>query len=204
MVHKSDLSWTAKVNNPADLYHKGDDVEAIILSINHDEKKVSPRHQAALRRSVADHLQRVPAGQARRQRRSSRIVDYGVFVRVRDGVEGSHPAERARQQKDEDGEDSPLEIGDEVEAEIANIDSQDRRLTLSMRIGEAAARRRRAQRGEAGGARLEGAEEERSGAAEAAAGGTIGELIKQKLGAKLAQISTEKKDGEDEDDESDE
>src|SRR6187399_1532351 len=41
MVHKSDLSWTAKVNNPADMFHKGDDVEAIILSINHDEKKVS-------------------------------------------------------------------------------------------------------------------------------------------------------------------
>ncbi len=41
MVHKSDLSWTAKVNNPSDLYNKGDDVEAIILSINHDEKKVS-------------------------------------------------------------------------------------------------------------------------------------------------------------------
>ena len=33
MVHKSDLSWTAKVNNPADLFHKGDDVEAIILSM---------------------------------------------------------------------------------------------------------------------------------------------------------------------------
>jgi predicted RNA-binding protein with RPS1 domain len=30
-----------RVNNPSDLYHKGDDVEAIILSINHDEKKVS-------------------------------------------------------------------------------------------------------------------------------------------------------------------
>ena len=41
MVHKSDISWTAKVNNPADLYKKGDHVDAIILSINHDEKKVS-------------------------------------------------------------------------------------------------------------------------------------------------------------------
>ena len=41
MVHKSDISWTAKVNNPSDFYKKGDDVEAIILSINHDEKKVS-------------------------------------------------------------------------------------------------------------------------------------------------------------------
>src|SRR5512138_3093339 len=41
MVHKSDLSWTVRVNNPSDLHHKGDDVEAIILSINHDDKKVS-------------------------------------------------------------------------------------------------------------------------------------------------------------------
>src|SRR5690242_11081130 len=36
MVHKTDLSWTVKINNPADVYQKGDDVEAIILSINHD------------------------------------------------------------------------------------------------------------------------------------------------------------------------
>ncbi len=41
MVHKSDLSWTQRINNPADVYRKGDEVEAIILSINHDEKKVS-------------------------------------------------------------------------------------------------------------------------------------------------------------------
>jgi ribosomal protein S1 len=41
MVHKSDLSWTLRVNNPADLFQKNDDVEAVILSINHDEKKVS-------------------------------------------------------------------------------------------------------------------------------------------------------------------
>ena len=41
MVHKSDLSWTVQGQQPRDLYHKGDDVEAIILSINHDEKKVS-------------------------------------------------------------------------------------------------------------------------------------------------------------------
>ncbi|MFW6087493.1 MAG: 30S ribosomal protein S1, partial [Myxococcota bacterium] len=41
MVHKSDISWTQRINNPAELYRKGDEVEAIILSVNHDEKKVS-------------------------------------------------------------------------------------------------------------------------------------------------------------------
>ena len=41
MVHKTDLSWTLRVANPSDLYQRNDDVEAVILSINHDDKKVS-------------------------------------------------------------------------------------------------------------------------------------------------------------------
>src|SRR5690606_16065237 len=41
MVHKTDLSWTVRLNNPADMYTKGNTLSAIILSINHDEKKVS-------------------------------------------------------------------------------------------------------------------------------------------------------------------
>ena len=183
MVHKSDLSWTVKVNNPADLYHKGDDVEAIILSINHDEKKVSPRHQAALGRSVADASSpSYPPGKVVEGDGRLSVVDYGVFVRVRDGVEGLIPQNEIVVPKDEDGEDKPLKIGDEVEAEIANIDSQERRITLSMRIGEArrrnGARPRRSRE-----ARVEGAEE--AARRRTTAGGTIGELIKQKLGDKL-------------------
>ena len=42
MVHKSDLSWTQRINNPAELYRKGDEVQAIILSVNDEEKKVNP------------------------------------------------------------------------------------------------------------------------------------------------------------------
>ena len=53
-----------RVNNPADLYHKGDDVEAIILSINHDEKKVSLGIKQLCDDPWPTHPQRVPAGQA--------------------------------------------------------------------------------------------------------------------------------------------
>ena len=58
MVHKSDISWTAKVNNPSDLYKKGDDVEAIILVDQPRREEGQPRRQAALGRPVADHLHR--------------------------------------------------------------------------------------------------------------------------------------------------
>ena len=99
--------------------------------------------------------------------------------------------------KDETGEEVLPKAGDEVEAEIANIDTQERRLTLSMRKGESAAA---PATGDAKASTRPSKVPKKTSAAEAAAGGTIGELIKQKLGAKLAQISTEKKDGDDDDD----
>jgi small subunit ribosomal protein S1 len=68
MVHKSDLSWTQRINNPADLYQKGDDVEAIILSINHDEKKVS----LGIKQLWDDPWTRMRVRGARARRRGSR------------------------------------------------------------------------------------------------------------------------------------
>ena len=59
-----------------------------------------------------------------------------MFVRIRDGVEGHIPSNEIVEEKGEDGEAKALKVGDAVTAEIANIDTQDRRLTLSMRTGE--------------------------------------------------------------------
>jgi len=180
MVHKSDLSWTAKVNNPADLYHKGDDVEAIILSINHDEKKVSLGIKQLFDDPWPTIFTEFPPGRQVDAKVIS-IVDYGIFVRVRDGVEGHVPQNEVVEPKDESGEARALKVGDAVQTEIANIDTQDRRLTLSMRLGEAAATVSKAQEKRASVAPKKG-----GGGSDEAKGGTIGELIKQKLGEKFA------------------
>jgi small subunit ribosomal protein S1 len=193
MVHKSDISWTAKVNSPSDFYRKGDDVEAIILSINHDEKKVSLGVKQLWDDPWPTIFSELPPGKLVRCKVVS-VVDYGAFVHVRDGIEGHIPQGDIVLAKDESGADKPLHPGDEIEAEIANIDSQERRLTLSMRVGEAAAPQSAS--AEAKPARPTKAPK-KAASAEGAAGGTIGELIKQKLGDKLAGISEPgKKDDE--------
>jgi small subunit ribosomal protein S1 len=173
MVHKSDLSWTAKVNNPADLHHKGDDVEAIILSINHDEKKVSLGIRQLYDDPWPNIFNELPPGKVVEATVVS-LVDYGIFVRVREGVEGLIAQGDVVQT-----EENPLKIGDKVQAEIANIDSQDRRITLSMRLGEADAQPKPQEK------RVSVMPKKSTSEADKA-GGTIGELIKQKLGAKLA------------------
>ncbi|HEY4016303.1 MAG TPA: 30S ribosomal protein S1 [Polyangiaceae bacterium] len=199
MVHKSDVSWTAKVNNPSDMYKKGDEVEAIILSINHDEKKVSLGVKQLWDDPWPTMFNELPPGKVVTVKVIS-VVDYGVFVRVRDGIEGLIAQGDLVLPKDENGEAKELHPGDDIEAEVANIDTQERRLTLSMRgsrnetPSSAPEAKQQAQRSPKS--------PKKTTAAEAAAGGTIGELIKQKLGDKLAAIGDGKgEDGKKDDDE---
>src|SRR5581483_8684323 len=133
MVHKSDLSWSVRVNNPSDLYHKGDDVEAIILSINHDEKKVSLGIKQLWDDPWPSMLTEYPPGRVIDDAAVISIVDYGIFVRIREGVEG-HIASNDMVET----EDKKIKVGDKVKCEVSSLDTVDRRLFLTMKnVGEA-------------------------------------------------------------------
>ena len=202
MVHKSDISWTAKVNNPSDLYKKGDDVEAIILSINHDEKKVSLGVKQLWDDPWPTIFNDLPPGKAVHVKVLS-VVDYGVFVYVKDGIEALIPQGDLVVPLDAEGKEKALRQGDELDAEVANIDTQERRLTLSMRHGEpVGAGSPAAPETAAAKPAARASKAPKKSASSEAAGGTIGELIKQKLGAKLA-IGSEKGDKKDDAPESD-
>jgi small subunit ribosomal protein S1 len=126
MVHKTDLSWTAKVNNPADLYAKGDDVEAIILSINHDEKKVSLGVKQLFDDPWAGAMDAYRTGTVVEDAVVLSVAEFGAFLRLADGIEGlvlqgDIPA------------NVELQRGEKVRAEISVVDSVDRRIMLTMR-----------------------------------------------------------------------
>ncbi|HEY6880674.1 MAG TPA: 30S ribosomal protein S1, partial [Polyangiales bacterium] len=131
MVHKSDLSWTQRINNPADVYRKGDEVEAIILSINHDEKKVS----LGIKQLYEDPWIRIPdqypTGTVLEVRVIS-IADFGVFVELERGVEGLiHISELADHPVDDPSK--IVKEGDIIKAEIIAIDPEERRIALSLK-----------------------------------------------------------------------
>ncbi|MCB9636702.1 MAG: 30S ribosomal protein S1, partial [Sandaracinus sp.] len=88
MVHKSDLSWTQKVNQPSDVYRKGDEVEAIILSINHEEQKVS----LGIKQLYEDPWNYIPDRYPEGTVLEVRVIavnDYEATVELEQGVEGS-------------------------------------------------------------------------------------------------------------------
>ena len=131
MVHKSDLSWTQRINNPADLYKKGDEVQAIILSVNHAEKKVS----LGIKQLYEDpwvHLPvNYPVGTVLEVRVKS-VAEFGVFVEIERGVEGLvHVSEFP----DTWGPDAAPHVkeGEIVKAEIISMDPEERRIALSFK-----------------------------------------------------------------------
>jgi small subunit ribosomal protein S1 len=159
MVHKTDLSWTVKVNNPADLYNKGDDVEAIILSINHDEKKVSLGVKQLWDDPWSGQIDQYKPGTVVEDVLVLSVAEFGAFVRIVDGIEGLIPTNEVPQSV-------TLTAGDRVKAEVSNVDSMDRRLTMTMRNpGES-------QQSE----QLQVMKRESSGK-----GATLGDVLKQKL-----------------------
>jgi len=158
MVHKTDLSWTVKINNPADVYQKGDDVEAIILSINHDEKKVSLGVRQLHDDPWGIILEKFKPGTVVEEVIVLAQTEYGAFVRLADGIEAIIPS----------GEmpvGTSLSVGEKVKAEVANVDTMDRRLTMSMLNPGAS----------------DAAEQLQVLKRESSKGATLGDLLKEKL-----------------------
>jgi small subunit ribosomal protein S1 len=174
MVHKSDLSWTVRVTNPSDLYHKGDDVEAIILSINHDEKKVSLGIKQLWDDPWPSMLTEFPMGRVFDDAKVLSIVDYGVFVRLREGVEGLISTQDVQEP-----EGGKIKTGDKIKCEVSSIDTIDRRLFLTMKNVGAEKPQAADTSGKKGKKSQKGDEDDRPVA------GTIGDLIREKLGGKL-------------------
>jgi small subunit ribosomal protein S1 len=166
MVHKTDLSWTVKINNPGDVYGKGDDVEAIILSINHDEKKVSLGIKQLFDDPWGTVVEKYKPGTVVENTEVLSVADYGAFVRLAEGIEAIIPAS-------EIPAGVTLKAGEKTRAEVSNIDAMDRRVTMTMRnVGESPQ-----------------AEQLEALKREQGKGATLGDVLKGKLGDKLQSIA---------------
>ncbi len=128
LIHISELSWS-HVNHPSEILNIGDTVKVKVLDIDRDRQRIS----LGLKQTQEDPWQRIVdtynvndelAGTV------TKVVTFGAFVEILDGVEGLvHISELAPQHVE-----SPREIvhpGDQIRVRILEIDSERRRLSLS-------------------------------------------------------------------------
>jgi small subunit ribosomal protein S1 len=131
LVHVSDLHWTKKVKHPSEFFKKGDDVEAVVLGIDVDNERISLGIKQLTEDPWSQVPKRYPAG-ARVRGKVSSVTDFGVFVEIEEGVEGLvHVSQLSTERVDRPS--SLYKVGDEIEAEVTQVDASEKRIALSIK-----------------------------------------------------------------------
>jgi len=131
LVHVSDISWTQRIKHPGDLFKKGDTVEAVVLNIDVENERFSLGIKQ-LQQDPWDTLsERTPVG-SRVKGKVTKTTDFGAFVEIEPGIEGLVHVSELREERVENPRDVVQE-GQEVEVKIIDINTQDRKIALSIK-----------------------------------------------------------------------
>lgn len=129
LVHVSEMSWTKRVRHPKEIVQEGDVVEAMILKIDLDQKRIS----LGLRQTQPDPWSSLPDRYPTGTEITGPITgltEFGVFMEIEEGIEGLiHISELAHERISNVAEH--FNKGDEVTAVILNIDPVEQRASLS-------------------------------------------------------------------------
>lgn len=129
LIHVSEMSWSTHLRSAQEFLKVGDEVEAVILTLDREERKMS----LGLKQLKPDPWQNIeekyPVG-SKHKAKVRNFTNYGVFVEIEEGVDGlihvsdlswtkkiKHPAEF-------------VNIGDEIDVVVLEIDKENRRLSL--------------------------------------------------------------------------
>jgi small subunit ribosomal protein S1 len=130
LIHISELSWS-HVNHPSEILSIGDTVPVKVLDIDRDRQRIS----LGLKQTQEDPWQRVMDTYKlgdELEGKVTKVVTFGAFVEILDGVEGLvHISELAHHHVENPRE--VVEPGDDVKVKILEIDSERRRLSLSVK-----------------------------------------------------------------------
>ncbi len=132
LIHISEMSWTRKIRHPSQVIKVGDEVEAVVLNIDTDSKRIS----LGLKQTEANPWQvigeKYPVGTTI-EGKIKNITDFGIFIGIDEGIDGlvhisdiswtrriKHPSEVYKK-------------GQEVQAVVLNIDKENERFSLGIK-----------------------------------------------------------------------
>jgi small subunit ribosomal protein S1 len=132
LLHVTDMSWTQKIGHPSDVLEKGRKVKCIVLSVDQDKKRVA----LGLKQLEEDPWERkIPekyvAG-AVVKGKVTKITNFGVFVELEPGLEGLLHVSELADHKVENPEEV-VQAGQELDVKILRVDSEDRKIGLSLK-----------------------------------------------------------------------
>jgi small subunit ribosomal protein S1 len=130
LVHVSELSWK-HVDHPSEVVQVGQEVEVEVLDVDLERERVSLSLKATQEDPWKEFERKYQAGEII-DGQVTKLVPFGAFVRVAQGIEGLvHISELSEQHVD--SPESVLTVGEQVRVKVIEVDVPRRRISLSMR-----------------------------------------------------------------------
>jgi len=138
MIHISDLSWTRKYSHPNEALQKGIQVKCLVLDIDPEKQRVSlgvkqlsedPWVRAIPEKYIPGHIIKGKV---------TKLTNFGAFVELEPDLEGLLHISELADHKIKKPQDV-VKVGDEVEVKILKVDSESRKIGLSLRRAQWAA-----------------------------------------------------------------
>ena len=132
LIHVSEMSWGKKVRIAGDILKQGERIDAVILSIKPEERRISLGLKQTLTDPWAEVAKNFPVG-SQVGGPVTKLMNFGAFVQIAEGVEGLvHVSEISAERRINHPSDV-LRAGQIVQAQVLAIDTEKRQMKLSMK-----------------------------------------------------------------------
>jgi len=132
MVHVSELSWTKKVRNPAQVLNKDDEVSVRVLDLDSDKRRVSLSLKQTEDNPWESLAERFPVG-SKVVGKVRNITEFGAFVEIEEGIDGLvHVSDFKWGERNADPNEF-VKKGEELEVVVLAVDTENHKVSLGMK-----------------------------------------------------------------------
>jgi len=134
LLHVTDMSW-GRVSHPSEVLNVGDRVKVVVLKYDPERERVSLGMKQILPDPWTTVSERLPVGMRIKGKVVS-LTDYGAFVEIERGLEGLIHVSEMSWTKRVTHPSKVLEAGQEVEVQVLDVDTVNRRISLGLKQTE--------------------------------------------------------------------
>jgi small subunit ribosomal protein S1 len=132
LIHISEMSWTRRLRHPSKILKPGEMAEVAVLDVNPEQRRISLSLRQALPDPWDGLSERVGVGTVVKGR-VRHFTDFGAFIEVEEGVDGLIHVSNLSWTRNVKHPSEMLRKGQEIEAVVLNVDSENRRLSLGLK-----------------------------------------------------------------------
>ncbi len=129
LIHISEMSWTQHINHPSQFVSMGQIIEAVILSLDKDEKKISLGMKQLTPDPWEELLKKYPVG-SNHKGVARNLTNFGVFVELEPGIDGLIHISDLSWTKKIRHPGEVVKKGEEIEVSVLSVDTEQRKISL--------------------------------------------------------------------------